>query len=146
MKLNDKESMIFAVGVVNDIASDLQQKIDLNDRTIEHRKVSSAASLALAGDVLRVSKMIKELLENSELDHADRVTKALEVVSALNGSLESLPQAEREEIIKLEANQEGMRRVIEAVRSTAAEKLTQQTHVNHEQKSYDPQDLDWDDT
>jgi len=138
--------MTFAVTVVNDITSDLQQKIDLNDRTIEHRKISSAASLTLADDVLKVSRMIKELLEDDGLDHTDRVTKALEVVSALNGSLESLPQAEREEIIRLEANQEGMRRVIEAVRSAAAEKLVQQTQVSQEQKSYDPQDLDWDDT
>jgi hypothetical protein len=146
MKRDDKESMKFAVSVVNDITSDLQQKIDLNDRTIEHRKISSAASLTLASDVLRVSKMIKDLLEDNDLDHSDRVEKALEVVSALNGSLESLPQAEREEIIRLEANQEGMRRVIEVVRSAAAEKLAQQTQVNQEQKVYDTQDLDWDDT
>jgi hypothetical protein len=146
MKRDSKESLQFAAGIVNDIVSDLQGKIDLNDKVIEDRKISSTASLALANDVLRVSRMVKETLENGEIEQAERISKALEIVSALNGSLESLPQAEREEIIRLEANQEGMRRVIEAVRSAATEKLAQNDQINAAPEHQSMQDLDWDDT
>lgn len=143
-KLN-KESKAVIEDFISSLVHELQEKISVNDATIENRKVASSSSLALAADILKVVKIIRESLSDNSAEPSDRISKSLEIVSALESSLDNLSRSEREEIIRLEASQDGMRRVIEAVREAASSRVSE---LAPESKISAPnlQDVDWDDT
>ena len=142
----NKESKAAIVDFVSALVQDLQSKISVNDATIENRKIASSSSITLASDVLKVVKMISESLSDESTELSLRVSKSAEMVSALESSLENLPRSEREEIIRLEASQDGMRRVIEAVREASLAHLEEAKPQDPKNSSTSLQDVDWDDT
>ena len=144
-KLN-KESKAATADFISALVNDLQSRISVNDATIENRKIASNSSLALAADISKVVKIIQDSLSNESIDPNDRISKSLEMVSALQSSLESFPRTEREEIIRLEASQDGMRRVIDVIREAAN---TYAAEASQPEPKFSPQslqDVDWDDT
>lgn len=144
-KLN-KESKAAIVDFVSALVQDLQSKISVNDVTIENRKIASSSSIALASDVLKVVKMISASLSDESAELSLRVSKSAEMVAALESSLENLPRSEREEIIRLEAAQDGMRRVIEAVREASLAHAEEAKLQDPKNSNTSLQDVDWDDT
>lgn len=144
-KLN-KESKAAIVDFVSALVQDLQSKISVNDATIENRKIASSSSIALASDVLKVVKMISASLSDESAELSLRVSKSAEMVAALESSLENLPRSEREEIIRLEASQDGMRRVIEAVREASLSHAEEAKLQDPKNSNTSLQDVDWDDT
>lgn len=144
-KLN-KESRAAVSDFVSTLVQDLQSKISVNDVTIQNRKISSNSSIALTADILKVIKIIRGSLVDDSIELADRVSKSLEMVAALESSLENFPNTEREEIIRLEASQDGMRRVVEAVRESGASYAAEISQVDSKISATSLQDVDWDDT
>ena len=142
----NKESKAAVVDFVSTLVQDLQSKIAVNDVTIENRKIATASSLALSTDLLKIVRMVHDALSDESTEPAARVLKSLEMVSALESSLKNLPQAEREEIIRLEASQDGMRRVIEAVREAASTQVEESKAPEPKNSTVALQDVDWDDT
>lgn len=141
-----KDSKIAVVDFISSLVRDLQEKISVNDITIANRKIASAASLALAADVLKIVKMVHTTLNDESVTHEDKVTKSLEMLTALSSSLENLPTSEREEILRLEASQDGMRRVIDAVHDSTKAYDKENNHAVEKNDLSKLQDIEWDDT
>ena len=121
-KDNTNIQKLSAENLIN-VAEEILRQIGANDQTIYDRKLTSAATINISNDVVKLVSSILKDLGDTAVDAADRVQKAVDVLSSLVSSLDALVQTEREEVIKLEATQSGMRRAAETVKATGENQL-----------------------
>lgn len=144
MKNNNIELQKLSADNLINVADDILRQIGLNDQTIYDRKLTSAATINISNDVVKLVNNVLKDLSDKSVEPDDRLQKASDVLSSLVISLENLAQTEREEVVKLEATQGGMRRVAETVRAAGENQL----------KLLEPpppdklivEEVDWDDT
>lgn len=101
-----------------ELADELIRKLDLNDQVINERRISNAATDRLSGEI--ISFLRRSIAESQSSNEGPdlKVSSLTDSISSLVVSLESSIRSSSEELIRLEATQEGMRRALEAVRST----------------------------
>jgi hypothetical protein len=136
-----------------DVSKELEKQASLNDKIIEERKITSSATCSFSVDILKLILTLRDSMNDQDQDVEDRMRKSLEVLNSIVEALEAYPASQRDEIIKLEATQEGMRRALEAVRATGENEL-EALMIPESAKSADAaaptnsqpsDDIDWDD-
>jgi cell division protein ZapA (FtsZ GTPase activity inhibitor) len=132
------------------VADEILRQINMNEQTIYDRKLTSAATINISNDIVKLVNTLLKDLGDEAAPPADRIQKANDVLASLVTSLGNLAQTEREEIIRLEATQTGMKRVAETVKVTGENQLKlleapspKKTEV---QDKLIVDEVDWDDT
>ena len=136
-----------------DVSKELEKQASLNDKIIEERKITSSATCSFSVDILKLILTLRDSMNDQDQDVEDRMRKSLEVLNSIVEALEAYPSSQRDEIIKLEATQEGMRRALEAVRATGENELealvipesTEPADTATSTNSQPSDDIDWDD-
>lgn len=113
----------YASEAIISLADDLIMKLEANDQVINERRISNLAAGRLSGEVVVYLQRAASESQGSGEDVEIRLQKLLDAISSLVGSLETSLRSSNEELIRLEATQDGMRRALEAVRSTGQIRL-----------------------
>jgi hypothetical protein len=101
-----------------ELADELIKKLEMNDQVINERRVSNAATDRLSWEII---SFLRDLISGSQDTNEGpelRISRLTDSISSMMSSLESSIRSSSEELIRLEATQDGMRRALEAVRST----------------------------
>jgi len=110
-------------GAIIELADELIKKLETNDQVINERRVSSTATDRLSSEIINFLRhAVAESQDIGEVPDV-RLSKLVEAVSSLVGSLETSIRSSSDEMIRLEATQDGMRRALEAVKSTGHVRL-----------------------
>jgi hypothetical protein len=100
------------------LANELISKLEMNQATIEERRISNAATSTVINEM---SNLMNELLTEISSDDAppdQKLARVKEFLTSLISSLQSSQRSSEHELIRLTATQDGMRRALEAVRDT----------------------------
>ena len=143
----------FAAQRLIEVSNELGSQISMNDKMIEERRTVAAATSNLSADILRIILTIRDSLNDKSQNVEERMQKSLDVIGSVVNVLESYPTNQREEIIKLEATQEGIRRTLEAIKTIGENEIREldsparppvkSDNVAETVKTDD--DIDWDD-
>ncbi len=143
----------FAAQRLIEVSNELGSQISMNDKMIEERRTVAAATSNLSADILRIILTIRDSLNDKSQNVEERMQKSLDVIGSVVNVLESYPTNQREEIIKLEATQEGIRRTLEAIKTIGENEIREldspalppvkSDNVAETVKADD--DIDWDD-
>ena len=103
------------------VADELLRNLEVNDRTIAERRVTATATSKLSNDFVSVLGQIlaETRAPGVEDPHAHLENLAGIIVSVMKQIEEGI-RASSDEVIQLEATQEGMRRALRAVRESGA--------------------------
>jgi len=147
MSTTETEKKRFAAQYLVEVANGFNEQLAQNEKMIEDRKIALAAVTTFSSDILNFMDKIHENLEDQNQDAESKIQNVNEVVKSLIQSLKDLPRAQREEIISLEATQNGMKRSIETMVNFANAQLEELDAQKTEKKQkIELQDDDWDDT
>ena len=143
----------FAAQRLIEVSNELGSQISMNDKMIEERRMVAAATSNLSADILRIVLTIRDSLNDKSQNVEERMQKSLDVLGSVINVLESYPTNQHEEIIKLEATQEGIRRTLEAIKTIGENEIRElespalppvkSDNVAETVKTDD--DIDWDD-
>ena len=143
----------FAAQRLIEVSNELGSQISMNDKMIEERRMVASATSNLSADILRIVLTIRDSLNDKSQNVEERMQKSLDVLGSVINVLESYPTNQREEIIKLEATQEGIRRTLEAIKTIGENEIRElesptlppakSDNVAETVKTDD--DIDWDD-
>ncbi len=143
----------FAAQRLIEVSNELGSQISMNDKMIEERRMVASATSNLSADILRIVLTIRDSLNDKNQNVEERMQKSLDVIGSVVNVLESYPTNQREEIIKLEATQEGIRRTLEAIKTIGENEIRElespalppvkSDNVTEMVKTDD--DIDWDD-
>ncbi len=113
------------------LANDLLEKVNANDQIISERKISVETTDRLTGEIVNVLRHAASDASSS-VDSAEvKLGRLIDIISSLISSMESSSRLSREDLIRLEATQEGMRRALTAVKNEGQLKL-QEAEVAHQ--------------
>lgn len=101
-----------------ELAEDLMRKLGQNNQTIIEKRISTAATANLSNEIVTIMNRILTDARSGNDAPDVRLERLSSVVSSIITSLESSVRNNADELIKLEATQDGMRRALEAVKST----------------------------
>ncbi len=106
----------FSISVIA-LADDLLGKVNANDQIISERKISVEVTDRLTGEVVNVLRHAASDASSS-VDTAEiKLARLIDIISSLVSSLEGSLRLSREDLIRLESTQEGMRRALAAVKN-----------------------------
>lgn len=123
MNKTDFEIQMASASTLVSVAEELERKLEENSATINERKIGSTAAVNITRDVLNLMRMIQIRLSDESVPLETRTQQAGEIVQSLIGWLEVFPYNEREDITRMEATQEGMRRALQSVRDTGRARI-----------------------
>ena len=123
MNKQEFENQLASATTLITVADDFERKLEENVPRIHERRVGSIAAVKVTNDILPLARLLQIRLLNSEIPLEERHDQVIEVVRSLISWLESFPQSEREDIIRMEATQEGMRRALASIREAGNSKV-----------------------
>jgi hypothetical protein len=103
-------------------ADSLISKLAENERMIEERKLTKAATDDILDQLTHVISSVLFEAKSGDPDPAIRIEKIVEALTMITKNLDSLKRSTSDDLIRFIALQEGMRRALEAVRETGAAK------------------------
>jgi phage shock protein A len=111
----------FAAQRVVAVADELIKKLETNDRTIAERRVMTTATSNLSREFISVlNQILGEMKSTSIEDPLVRLENLSNVVASVVSQLEENLRSSNDEVVRLEATQDGMRRALQAVRDSGA--------------------------
>lgn len=120
-------------------ADNLISKLAENERMIEERKLTKAATDDILDQLTHVISGVLLEAKSGDLDPVKRVEKIVEVLTVITKNLESLKRSASDDLIRFISMQEGMRRALEAVRETGAAKTREIERVLRLSEADDPE-------
>ena len=109
----------FASQRIITVADELIKNLDTNDKTIAERRVVVAATSNLSKEVVSVlNQILGEMKSTSVEDPRAHLENLSGIVSSVVGQLEDTIRNSNNEVTRLEATQDGMRRALHAVRDS----------------------------
>lgn len=123
MNKNEFETQVASANSLVSVADELERKLDENTIAINERRIGSAAAVNVTKDILNLMRMLQIRLGDESIAPETRSQQAGEVVRSIVGWLEAFPHSEREDITRMEATQDGMRRALQSVRDTGQARL-----------------------
>jgi len=117
------ETQVASASTLVSVADELERKLEENSTVISERRVGSTAAVNVTRDILSLMRRLQARITDSNVTTEARLAQADEVVRSLIGWLEAFPHNERDDITRMEATQEGMRRALQSVRDTGQARL-----------------------
>lgn len=122
MNLEELSKSKHASNSILELVDELIEKLSVNDHIILEQKISVEATRRLTNETTTVLRhVINEINGNDTAEL--KISKVSEIVSSLISSLESSMKMSSDDLIRLEATQDGMRRALEVVRSTGRTRM-----------------------
>jgi len=100
------------------LAEELISKLETNNQVILERKMAVSANEKLTNDLIAELKESLTSSANCSVDPAAKFEHLVGSITSIIVALESNSKSSLEDIVRLEATQDGMRRALEAVKST----------------------------
>lgn len=100
------------------LADDLISKLSVNQSVIDERRVSNAATSTMTDELVNLMSGLLADLKASESPAEQKLSQVVDFLSSLVSSMRSSKRAAEDELVRLAATQDGMRRALEAVRET----------------------------
>jgi len=100
------------------LADELISKLTTNQPMIEERRVSNAATSAMTNEIANLVNGLLAELRASEGTAEQKLGRVMDFLGSLVSSMQSSQRASEDELVRLAATQDGMRRALEAVRET----------------------------
>ena len=114
---NEKEGEgQFAVDHIIKIADELLDKIVVNDSTIAEQQIIVRTTSSLTTQTVEVLRRVIDDARSESDDPAEKLGRVVDLLTTLVSSLETNQRNAEDELIRVEAIQEGMRRALTAVR------------------------------
>jgi len=103
------------------VADELLRNLEVNDRTIAERRVTATATSKLSNDFVSVlGQILAETRAPGVEDPQAHLENLAGIIASVMKQIEEGIRASSDEVIQLEATQEGMRRALRAVRESGA--------------------------
>jgi hypothetical protein len=103
------------------VADELLRNLEVNDRTIAERRVTATATSKLSNDFVSVlGQILAETRTPGIEDPWAHLENLAGIIASVMKQIEEGIRASSDEVIQLEATQEGMRRALRAVRESGA--------------------------
>lgn len=123
MTQEELDRISYASQEIIKLSDDLIAKLEANKTTIEERRIANAATTTMAGEVSGLMNQLLAEIKGGDAPPEKKLTQVVDFLVSLVGTLQSSQRASEEELIRLTATQDGMRRALEAVRETGALRL-----------------------
>lgn len=124
MNKSEFDMQLMSANTLVSVADELEKNLESNALAINERKIGSAAAIRVSNDTLELVRMLRVRLSNMDATPEAKLQQADEFIRSLIGWLEAFPINEREDIARMEATQDGMRRALQSVRDTGQARLT----------------------
>lgn len=130
----------FAAQRITIVADELIKKLESNDKTIYERRISVSATSSLSRDFLMIlSQIFNEAKSQTQDDHQARLERISSIISSVISQIESTIKAADEDVIRLEATQDGMRRALDAVRESGTLQAKELEKIEYLAQKDDPE-------
>lgn len=123
MNKSEFDMQLMSANTLVSVADELERRLEENTTAINERRIGSVAAVNVTKDILNLMRMLQVRLGDESATFETRVQQAGEVVRSLVGWLEMFPYSEREDITRMEATQDGMKRALQSVRDTGNARL-----------------------
>lgn len=118
------ETQVASASALVSVADELERKLEENTVAINERRIGSSAAVNVAKDILNLMRMLQSRIVDESVPIEARLGQTTEVVRSIVGWLEAFPHSERDDIVRMEATQDGMRRALQSVRDTGQARLS----------------------
>lgn len=109
----------FASRRIVTIADELLKKLEENERMIYERRLATGATSSLSMEfVAMLNQIIGEMRSPNTEDPRARLENVMNIIASVAKQLEETVKSSNDDVLRLEAIQEGMRRALGAVRES----------------------------
>lgn len=133
----NNEKMI-ADGMIK-IANELITKLSANEKTIEERKISLAATEELSEQVEQIINGALAEARSGDPDLTKRIERVIEILTMTLKNIGSMRKATSDDVIRLIATQDGMKRALETVKETGHMRLREIEKIVKLSQQEDPE-------
>lgn len=133
----NNEKMI-ADGMIK-IANELITKLSANEKTIEERKISLAATEELSEQVEQIINGALAEARSGDADLTKRIERVIEILTMTLKNIGSMRKATSDDVIRLIATQDGMKRALETVKETGHMRLREIEKIVKLSQQEDPE-------
>lgn len=119
MTREDLDKQKFAASYVLEIVHNFGQRIDDNQKIIENKRLAHEGAKQFSAEVSKALNGILQEARSSSGDPAITLEKVLGVIGSISESISQAAKQGTEELIRMESTQEGMKRALEAVKTSA---------------------------
>jgi len=123
MTQEEFDRITYASQEIIKLSDELIGKLEANKAMIDERRIASAATNTMTSQVSGLMNQLLAEIRVSDAPAEQTLSKVVEFLVSLVSTLQSSQSASEEELIRLTATQDGMRRALEAVRETGALRL-----------------------
>ena len=121
MTQEELEKNKFASQRVITVADELLRNLEVNDKTIAERRVTATATSKLSNDFVSVlNQILAETRAPDVEDPRAHLENLAGIIASVMKQIEESVRVSSDEVIQLEATQDGMRRALRAVRESGA--------------------------
>lgn len=139
MTQEELNQITYASHEIIKLSEDLLTKLEANNATIEEKRVSNGATSTVINDVSGVlNQLIGEIQMGTDTPE-QKLSKVAEFLKSFVSSLQSAQKAADDDLIRLTATQEGMRRALEAVRETGNLRIQEVQRIEKLAQQEDPE-------
>jgi hypothetical protein len=130
----------FASQKIITVADELIKRLDTNDRTIAERRVVTAATSNLSKEFISIlNQVLGEMRLTNIEDPRAHLENLSNIVSSVVTQLEETIRVSNDEVTRLEATQDGMRRALQAVRDSGILQERELEKISALAESEDPE-------
>lgn len=120
----------YASQEIINLSDELITKLEANRATIEERRIANVATSAMAGEVSGLMNQLISEIRGNDAPPEQKLTRVVEFLGSFVGTLQSSQRSSEDELIRLTATQDGMRRALEAVRETGSLRLQELSRID----------------
>jgi len=121
MTQEELEKNKFASQRVITVADELLRNLEVNDKTIAERRIAANATSKLSNDFISVlNQILAETRAPGVEDPRAHLENLSGIIHSVVKQIEESVRGSSDEVLQLEATQEGMRRALQAVRESGA--------------------------
>lgn len=119
MTREDLDKQKFAASYVLEIVNNFGQRIDENQKIIDNKRLTHEGAKLFSLEITKALNGILLEAKTSQGDPASVLEKVLVVIGSISDSIERATKQGTEELIRMESTQEGMKRALDAVKTSA---------------------------
>lgn len=139
MTQEELSQIAYASQEIIKLSEDLLTKLDANTSTIEEKRISNGATLTVINDVSGViNQLIGEIQTGSDSPE-QKLMKITEFLKSFVASLQSAQKSADDDLIRLIATQDGMKRALEAVRETGSLRMQEVQRIERLAQQENPE-------
>jgi hypothetical protein len=121
------------------LADDLISKLEVNRSTIEERKISNAAISTMTSELTSLVSGFLNELRTGDASAEQKLARVTDFLGFLVSSMQSNQRSLEDELVRLVATQDGMRRALDAVRETASMRLNELARIDELSQLQNPE-------